>query len=219
MFRKGWAAFLASVTTLMASTGAYADTTVRPTYACFSPQNAAVIGRLGAGDPSVRYGFESGECLALMPGTRVSSVERAGNLWRFRALGAQPLLFAADWAAGFAPAPGAGPSGFERYLPVTGRLLAMGRTFADCYTASDRLDKWGDDLNRRWNAYWARSRTDIDGPSPVVIVYVASEGPRLFAEMDNYKREEAALHRRCGAVAAIEADSDFIAFSRTAQHG
>jgi hypothetical protein len=204
---------------LMASTGAHADTTVRPTYACFSPQNAAVIGRLGAGDPSVRYGFGSGECLALMPGTRVGGVERAGNLWRFQALGAQPYLYAADWAAGFAPATGAGPSGFEAYLPVTGRLLAMGRTFADCYAASDRLDKWGDDLNRRWNAYWAKSRTDVDGPSPVIVLYVANEGPRLFAEMDHYKREEAALHRRCGAVAAIEADSDFIAFSRTAQYG
>lgn len=219
MFRKGWAAFLASVPFFLAATGAHADTTVRPTYACFSPQNAAVIGRLGPGDPSVRSGFESGECLALAPGTRVSGVVRAGNLWRFRAFGAEPQLFAADWAAGFVPPAAAGPAGFERYLPVTARLLAMGRTFGDCYAASERLDKWGDDLDRRWNAYWAKSRTDIDGPSPVVVIYVASDGPRLIAEMDRYKREEAALRGRCNAVVSIEADQDFIAFARSAQLG
>ena len=215
MFRTGWAAFLALSLVTLVSTGAQADT-ARPTYACFSPQNASVIGRLGADDASVRHGFETGECLALAPGTRVSEVARAGSLWRFRALGGRPYLYAADWAAGFAPASGNGPSGFERYLSVTARLLSMGRTFADCHAASERLDKWGDDLNRRWNAYWARSRTDIDGPSPVVVIYVSKDGPRLFAEMDHYKREEASLQRRCSAVTSLEADQDFIAFTRSA---
>ena len=218
MFRKGWAAFLASVPMLLASTGAQADTTVRPTYACFSPQNAAVIGRLGAGDPSVRYGFESGECLALVPGTRVAGVERTGSLWRFRALGAQPYLYAADWAAGFAPAPGNGPPGFEQYIPVTSRLIAMGRKVADCFEANDRLQKWGKDLQRRWDAYWAKSRTD-QMISPVVILYVSSDGPRLVSEVDRYRREEAAMRRACGSVVSLEADSDFIVFSRTAQYG
>ena len=202
----------------MTLTGAQADA-ARPTYACFSPQNAAVIGRLGANDSSVRYGFETGECLALGSGTRVSEVERVGALWRFRALGGQPYLYAADWAAGFAPVAGNGPSGFDRYLPVTARLLAMGRMFADCYAASDRLDKWGESLSSRWNAYWARSRTDINGPSPVVVLYVANEGPRLFAEMDAYKREESVLRNRCRAVVSLEADQDFIAFTRSAQYG
>lgn len=218
MFRKGWAAFLASSLVILSSSGAQANGS-RPTYACFSPQNAAVIGRLGANDASVRYGFESGECLALGPSSRLSGVERAGNLWRFRAFGAQPYLYAADWAAGFTPAAGHGPPGFERFLPVTARLLGMGRAFADCYAESDRLDKWGDDLNRRWNAYWARSRTDIDGPSPVIVLYVADTGPKLMAEMDHYKRAEAALRNRCGAVASMEADQDFITFVRTAQYG
>jgi hypothetical protein len=215
---SGWAAFLASSLVLAFTAGAQASGS-RATYACFSPQNAAIIGRLGANDASVRYGFESGECLALAPGTRVGEVERAGALWRFRALGAQPYLYAADWAAGFAPSGGNGPPGFERYLPVTARLLAMGRAFADCYAASDRLDKWGDDLSRRWNAYWARSRTDTDGPSPVVVLYVTDTGPRLLAEMDQYKREERALRSRCGTIASMEADQDFISFTRTAQYG
>lgn len=215
----GWAAFLASVACLLGSTAAQANT-ARPTYACFSPQNAAVIGRLGAADPSVRYGFETGECLALTPATPVSGAERVGNLWRFRARGAQPYLYAADWAAGFTPAAmGNGPPGFERYLAVTERLLTMSRAFADCYEANERLDKWGDELDRRWNAYWAKSRTDTDGPSPVVVVYVSREGPQLFAEMDRYKREQAFLRNRCGAVASIEADQDFIAFTRSAQYG
>jgi hypothetical protein len=191
----------------------------RPTYACFSPQNAAIIGRLGAADASVRYGFESGECLALAPDIRVGEIERVGAVWRFRALGAQPYLYAADWAAGFTPAAGSAPLGFERYLPVTARLLAMGRTFSECYAASERLDKRGEDLSRRWNAYWAKSRTDMDGPSPVVMIYVADEGPRLFAEVDQYKREEAALRNRCRAVVSLEADQDFIAFTRSAQYG
>ncbi|NOT41355.1 MAG: hypothetical protein HOP13_12765 [Alphaproteobacteria bacterium] len=214
----GWAAFLASVATLFVPTAAQADM-ARPTYACFSPQNAAVIGRLGANDASVRYGFETGECLALGTGTRVTDVEHAGGLWRFRALGAQPYLYAADWAAGFVPAAGNGPAGFERYLPVTARLLALGRAFADCYAANDRLDKWGEDLNRRWNAYWAKSRTNIDGPSPVVVLYVSNEGPRLFAEMDTFKREESLLQNRCSNVASLEADQDFIAFTGSAQSG
>jgi hypothetical protein len=214
----GWAAFLALVASLFAASAVQADT-ARPTYACFSPQNAAVIGRLGADDASVRYGFETGECLALGAGIRVNGVERVGALWRFRALGAEPYLYAADWAAGFAPDTGTSPKGFARYLPVTARLLAMGRTFADCYAANDRLDKWGEDLNRRWNAYWARSRTDIDGPSPVIVLYVSSDGPRLFAEMDAYKREELLLRNRCSSVASLEADQDFIAFTRSAQYG
>jgi hypothetical protein len=198
--------------------GAQADA-ARPTYACFSPQNAAVIGRLGADEPSVRYGFETGECLALAPGTGLGDVERVGALWRFRALGARPYLYAADWAAGFAPGIGSGPPGFERYLPVTGRLLAMGRTFSECYAALERMDKQGDDLDRRWNAYWARSRIGMDSPSPVVIIYVADDGPRLFAEVDQYKREEAALRNRCKAVTSLEADQDFVAFTRSAQYG
>lgn len=218
MFRTlGWAAFLASVTSVLTFGMAQADA-ARPIYACFSPQNAAVIGRLGANDPSVRYGFETGECLALAPGTPVSNVERVGNLWRFRALGAAPYLHAADWAAGFAPATGSGPPGFERYLAVTSRLLAMGRTFADCYTAIERLDNWGADLNRRWDRYWAKSRTDIDGPSPVVVLYVSNEGPKLVAEVEHFKREEQALRNRCSAVVSLEADQDFILFTRTAQY-
>jgi hypothetical protein len=218
MFRAlGWAAFLASVTSVLTFGVAQAGT-ARPTYACFSAQNAAVIARLGADDPSVRYGFETGECLALAPGTRIGDVERVGDLWRFRALGAAPYLYAAEWGAGFAPAAGNGPPGFERYLPVTHRLLAMGRTFADCYTAIENLDKRGADLTRRWDRYWAKSRTDTDGPSPVVVLYVADEGPKLMAEVELFKREERALRNRCSAVVSLEADQDFITFTRTAQY-
>jgi hypothetical protein len=218
MLRKvGWAAFLASSTSLLTFAAAQADA-ARPTYACFSPDNAAVIGKLGAADPSVRYGFESGECLALSPGVPISNVERVGNLWRFRAFGAEPYLYAADWAAGFAPATGNGQPGFEGYLPVTARLMALGREQGECFAASDRLNRWGDDLDRRWHAYQARSRTDVEGPSPVIVLHVADTGPKLFAEIERYKREEAMLRRRCSAVISLEADTDFIVFARTAQY-
>ncbi len=59
----------------------------------------------------------------------------------------------------------------------------------------------------------------MNGPSPVVVIYVADEGPRLFAEVDQYKREEAALRNRCRAVTSLEADQDFVAFTRSAQYG
>ena len=219
MFRTfGWAAFLASSSSLLTFTAAHAAAPL-PTYACFSPQNAAVIGRLGASDPSVRYGFESGECLALDPGVSVSDVERVGGVWRFRAFGAQPYLYAADWAAGFTSAAGNGPPGFERYLPVTARLMALGREQGECFAATERLNQWGDDLDRRWAAYQARSRTDVNGPSPVIVLYVADTGPKLFAEFEQYRREEARLRRRCSAVVQLEADTDFIAFTRTAHYG
>jgi hypothetical protein len=214
MFRtSGWAAFLASVALLLTSLPAAAN--AGPTYACFSPQNAIAIGQLGPADPSVRHGFETGECLALAPGTPISDVERVGALWRFRAFGAKPFLYAADWAAGFKQA--SAPAGFERYIPTTNQLLARGRTFADCYEATERLNARGESWQRRWEAYLAHgSRTDLN-ISPVIILYIGDTGPKLMAEGDRIQREATALRRRCSTVVAMEADQDFIAFARTAQ--
>jgi hypothetical protein len=139
-------------------------------------------------------------------------------MWRFRAFGAKPFLYAADWAAGFAPAPPSMPTGFEPYIPITGRLIAMGRTFADCYEATERLNARGDNWERRMRAYLAHgSRTDLDGPGLVLLLYVGETGPKLIAEGDQIQRDAAALRRRCSAVVAMEADQDFIAFARTAQ--
>ena len=222
MFRtSGWAAFLASSTLVLTlGFGSAAADASRPIYACFSPQNAALIGRLGANDESVRYGFESGACLALAPNTPIGDVERTGNLWRFHAFGAAPYLFAADWGAGFAPPPAIVPAGFERYLPVTSRLLSMGRASSDCFDASDKLNRWGDDLDKRWTAYWrGNTKTDTNGPSPIVVVYVSDTGPKLIAEMNRYRREEQALRQRCSAVASFEADRNFITFTRSARYG
>jgi hypothetical protein len=218
MFRNiGWAAFLASVISLVAfGSGPTSANGGRPIYGCFSPQNAAVIGRLGANDPSVRYGFETGECLALPAGVPINDVERRGDLWRFRVFGAKPYLYAADWAAGFAPATTPVPPGFERYLPVTANLLGVGRTYVRCHDDNEKLAARFDDLRRRWRAYLARSNPQPSNSTPVVTIYVGEEGPRMIAEEQDLRRQAEALERRCGAVSSIEVDDDFIAFARTA---
>jgi hypothetical protein len=218
MFRKlGWAAFLAFSSQLLTLQAGIAGE-ARPTYACFSPANAAMIGRLGAADPSVRHGFETGECLALRPGSRLSDVQRQGSLWRFRAFGAAPYLYAADWAAGFDPAAPASPPGYEQYLAVSDRLLAMGSVFASCAEAYERLEARFDEHERRWLAYKSRSRIDVDStPSPVVIKHVADTGPMLEAEANEIRKEARRLEQRCGAVTALDTDADFVAFMRSAQ--
>jgi hypothetical protein len=219
MFRNiGWAAFLASSVSLVVFGAAAAANAGRPTYACFSPQNAAAIGRLGANDASVRYGFESGECLALPVGVPLTDIARQGNLWRFRAFGARPFLYAANWAAGFQASDEQAPPGFERYLPVTAQLLASGRTYAQCYDDGEKLSRRIVDHERRVREYerWGNARPE--GSTPKVVIYVGDAGPRLAAEAEQLRRESAALDRRCSTVAAMEADDDFVAFVRTAQN-
>lgn len=213
MFRNiGWAAFLAFSSALVSAAEASA---ARPIYACFSPQNAAAIGRLGADDISVRYGFETGECLALSAGAPVADVERVGSLWRFRALGAKPLLYAADWAAGFQPYDGPMPQGFERYLPVTANLLAAGRTYAQCSEDSRRFAERVEDHRRRVREYEAWGRSQPDNSSPKIIIHVGDAGPKLAREGEELRREAARLDQRCNAIAGMEADDDFLAFATT----
>ena len=213
-----WAAFLASVTLLSVlgpqPAGAEGH---RPTYACFSPQNAAVMGRLGAGDASVRYGFESGACLALGPGAPVQDAERHGGLWRFHAFGARPFLYAADWAAGFDSNATPAPPGFEQYLPVTARLLASGQNMVDCNDAWEKLAARMDDHQRRWKKYQNWSHSKPNGSTPVVVIYVGDTGPKLAAEAEQLRKQATALDRRCASVASMEVDNEFMAFVRTAR--
>jgi hypothetical protein len=216
MFRAlGWAAFLAFSTSLYSQPAG--ATGGRPTFACFSPENAAAIGRLGANDQSVRYGFETGECLALRPSAMLSGVERVGNVWRFRAFGAAPYLYAAAWGAGFDPAAPAAPPGYEQYLPVTDKLLAISRLYASCYDANERLARRFDDHERRWKAYVKRSRVDPNGASPVVVKHISPEGPMLQREASDIRKEARHLEEHCRAVEAVETDDDFVAFMRSAQ--
>jgi YD repeat-containing protein len=218
LFKLGWAAFLAVSAVLVQLGPATASTAGgRPIYACFSAQNAAAIGRLGAGNASVRYGFETGECLALAAGVPLNDVERHGNLWRFRVFGAKPYLYAADWAAGFQPADEPIPPGFERYLPVTANLIATGRAYTQCYDDAERLAERFDAHNRRWADYQRSGRSKKDSSTPKMVIYVGDAGPRLAAEGDDLRRQAASLENRCRQVASIEADDDFVAFVRTAQ--
>lgn len=217
--KLGWAAFLASVASLVLLGSAAASTPGgRPIYACFSAQNAAAIGRLGANDPSVRYGFETGECLALPAGVPLNDVERHGDMWRFRVFGARPHLYAADWAAGFQPADEPIPPGFERYLPVTARLIATGRALTQCYDDAEKLAERFEAHNRRWQDYQRWGRAKRDSSSPKMVIYVGDIGPRLAREGEGLRREAANLENRCRQVASIEADDDFVTFVRTAQY-
>ena len=219
MFRKlGWAAFLAFVTvTVTTGSGTALANGSRPTFACFSANNAAVIGRLGAADPSVRLGFEAGECLALPANLSVYDVERVGPLWRFRTMGAAPYLYAADWAAGFQPATG-DQQGFERYLPVTGKLIEMGRGLVACYDATDAFIKRQNDFDRRWHAYWATSRTNVKS-GLVHVIYFTDTQQKLEMERWKLMYEGDALNKRCEPYGDLDIDNDFVAFLRTQPRG
>lgn len=211
-----WAAFLASVAVVCSGSVASAAAP-RPTFACFTPSNANLIGHLGPNDSSVRAAFEAGACLALPAGIAVSDVQHNGSLWRFKALGGAPELFAADWAAGFAGSSDEQMSAaFNAFLPVTGRLLETGHSFVDCYDATVKLSAWSQDLNRRWKDYENRGGLRYaKGASMRMVIYVGDEGPKLAAEWEAIQREGQVLDGRCRPYQSVEADRSFIAFVRS----
>ena len=213
--RYGWAAFLASVVVAV-SAGPASAAAPRPTFACFQPSNANLIGRLGPNDASVRDAFEAGACLALPAGIVVMNAQRAGTLWRFQALGGGPELYAADWAAGFT---GSGDeqmlAGFGQFLPVTGRLLESGYGYADCYDASERLSQRWRDLDRRWREYSDRGNSRFTRTADKVVIYLGDEGPKLAAEGERIQLEGRALDSRCARYETVVTDRDFIAFVRS----
>lgn len=213
MFRNlGWAAFLALVFLLVTTvSGAALANGAGPTYACFSPDNALAVGHLGADDPSVRLGFEAGGCLALAPGVPVSDVERFGTLWRFRALGAKPYLYAADWAAGFQPVRPPLP-GFERYLAITAWLMERGHNFIRCYDDSNELAGRFADFDRRWLAYNGRPATKA---GMMYVIYFGDTQYKLAMEREQLMSEAASLESRCQPYQQINLDRDFMVFLRT----
>lgn len=219
MFLKygGWAAFLASVAVVV-SAGSAEAAAPRPTFACFTPANAGLIGRLGPNDASVREAFEAGACLALPAGIAIVSAQHTGAMWQFRALGGAPALYAADWAAGFT---GAGDeqmiAAFGRYLPVTGRLLETGYAYVDCYDASEKLSERWRDLDRRWRAYEAYGNSRFARNANKVVLYVGDDIPKMIKESDDIQREGRALDSRCAPYEAVVTDRDFIAFVRSAR--
>ena len=213
----GWAAFLASVAVAF-SVGSATAGAPRPTFACFTPTNAGLIGRLGPNDASVREAFAAGACLALPAGIGVSGAEHTGAMWRFRALGGTPVLYAADWAAGFT---GSGDdqmmAAFGQFLPVTGRLLETGYGYADCYDASEKLSERWRDLDRRWHEYEVYGSSPFARHANKVVLYVGDEFPRMVKEGEALQREGRALDSRCAPYEAVVTDRDFVAFIRSAR--
>jgi hypothetical protein len=216
--KYGWAAFLASLAVLCSSLPA-TTAGLGPTFACFAPSNAGLIGRLGPDDASVRAAFEAGACLALPAGITVKNAEHAGTLWQFQARGGVPVLYAADWAAGFT---GSGDdqmaAAFSRFLSVTGHLLEVGDRYVDCYDASDKLSQRWRDLDRRWREYALRGTSRFDSATSKTVIYVGDEAPRMAAEREALLREGRALDSRCAPYEAIVTDRDFIAFMHSARH-
>jgi hypothetical protein len=190
----------------------------RPTFACFTATNAGLIGRLGPNDASVREAFDAGACLALPVGIGVNGAEHTGAMWHFRALGGAPVLYAADWAAGFT---GSGDdqmmAAFGRFLPVTGRLLETGYGYADCYDASEKLSERWRDLDRRWHEYETYGTKRFDRNANKVVLYVGDEFPKMVAEGEALQREGRALDGRCAPYEQVVTDRDFIAFIRSAR--
>lgn len=216
-YRYGWAAFLASVTVAF-SVGTAEANGSRPTFACFTPRNADLIGRLGPDDASVRSAFEAGACLALPAGITVVGPQHQGTLWQFRALGGTPALYAADWAAGFT---GSGNdqmmAAFSQFLPVTGRLIETGYGFADCYDASEKLGERWRDLDRRWRAYEEHGSSRFTKNATKVVLYLGDEFPKMVKENEQLMREGRALDSRCAPYETLVTDRDFVAFIRSAR--
>jgi hypothetical protein len=219
MFKRygGRAAFLASVAVAF-SVGSAEAAAPRPTFACFTPKNASLIGRLGPNDASVHEAFDAGACLALPAGISVSGAQHSGDTWQFRALGGAPPLYAADWAAGFT---GGGDdrmiAAFGQYLPVTGRLLETGYAYADCYDASEKLSERWRDLDRRWREFEAYGASPFTKTSNKVVLYVGDGLPKFAKEGDALRREGQALDSRCAPYEAVVTDRDFVAFIRSAR--
>jgi len=219
MFMKygGWAAFLASVAVAF-SVGSATAAGPRPTFACFTPKNAGLIGRLGPNDASVREAFEAGACLALPAGMAVSDAQHTGAMWQFRVLGGAPALYAADWAAGFT---GSGDeqmmAAFNQFLPVTGRLLEDGYAYADCYDASEKLSERWRDLDRRWRQYEAYGTSRFARNGDKVVLYLGDEFPKMVKEGEALQREGRALDSRCARYESVVTDRDFVAFVRSAR--
>lgn len=216
--KYGWAAFLALATVVFSAGSAMAGGP-GATFACFTPSNASLIGRLGPNDTSVRRAFEAGACLALPAGTPMANAGRSGALWRFKALGGAPDLYAADWAAGFA---GTGDdqmiAAFGQFLPVTGRLLQTGYGFADCYDASERLNVRWRDFDRRLDEYESRGNRRFTPIMIKVVLYMSDESARLGVEWERLQVEGRALDGRCAPYQTVEMDHDFVAFVRSARH-
>jgi len=213
--KYGWAAFLASVTVAF-SVGSATAAGPRPTFACFTPANAGLIGRLGPNDASVRAAFEAGACLALPAGITVTGAQHTGAMWQFKALGGAPALYAADWAAGFT---GSGDdqmmAAFGQFLPVSGRLLETAYGYADCYDASERLSERWRDLDRRWREYEAYGSSRFTRNSNKLVLYLGDELPKMQREGDALQREGRALDSRCAPYEQVVTDRDFITFVRS----
>jgi hypothetical protein len=214
----GRAAFLALVTTAALASGASAAPQL-PTFACFTPANATLIGRLGPNDASVRHAFDAGACLALPAGIGVSDVAREGNLVRFRTMGGAPPLFAPEWGAGFTGnADPRGVADFSIFLPVTGKLLESGYAFADCYAATERLNARWRVFMQRWNDYERRGATRDSITMTKIVLHMRMRGGPLADEAIAIDNEGRMLDRRCAPYETQVTDRDFVAFVRSIRH-
>ena len=218
--RSGWVAFLtlATVLSTISFSGLALASPGEPTFACFNPRNAELIGRLGPADAGVRHAFEIGACLAFAPGVPLVDVARDRGLWRLRAYGASPVLFAPEWGMGFVAEPidDRQSRAFSIFLPVTRNLLRDGRTFQECYDAYEEFSKRWESYAQRWQDYQRWGGRPLRDSAMVTRIFLGETGPRLIAEGDSLRAEGARLDRRCRDVQAIEADPQFIAFMRTA---
>ncbi len=219
--RKGWAAFLALVVILILISDTALASDGRPIVGCFNPRNAELLGRLGPGDASVRYAFEAGGCLALMPDAPVSNVSRQGGVWRFQTYGSAVPVFAPDWGAGFAGArrDEALIRDFGGFAPVTARLMSEGRLSVYCDASSADLSMRWNDFRRRWDGFVAMRGRPLGSTVFVFRRHFAETGPRLMAEGDSLRAEGSALERHCASVRDVELDDQFIAFIRSAGAG
>lgn len=216
--RKGWAALLALVIIFLLSSSTALASDGRPVFACFSPRNADLIGRLGPGDGSVRFAFQIGACLALQTGIPAGAVSRQGAVWQFQLYGAALPLYTPDWGADFAGprADDARVRDFSQFVPGTARLLDSGRMFVYCDAAEEDLARRWQDFRKRWDAYQLQRRRSVASTTFIVRRHFSEQGPKLVTEADALQAERSRLERQCAAVHDLELDQHFVEFLRTA---
>lgn len=190
-----------------------------PFYACFS---AAVALRIGEEvvDGEVRFWvkerFESGACLALPAGTRVSrltnTVLEGRHIQKFQIEGSTAILTRPDWAMEIAPF--GGQTSIQRaFLPfvsITDNLMKFAAKHMQCLKEVTDLNARVEKHNRAY-VEATRVKGQEEAVSKTVIIFndsgIAERGAKL-------NREVRAFKAKCGDVAILEASTDFVDLAR-----
>lgn len=182
-----------------------------PYYACFDAAVALRIGQAITSDGKIRSWakkrFESGSCLALQSGTKVSHITatKISGRWveRFRLLDSRQYLIRPDWAID--PEHEGARRVFEAMLPVTETLFQFGDRHIACLREVTDLNARVTRHNREYEEM--RDAGQDEAVSMTIITFngddIAKQGARLNKEVKDFRR-------RCEAYSTLEASTHFV---------